>query len=148
MSLADLRQLAANGDEIGGHTVSHLDLVNTTLAEVRRQVCAGRDILTHWGFPVTSFVYPDGAANRQLEATIAACGFNAARIVSGLAGPDCPGCAAAESLPPADRYAIRSPAEVESATTLADLERSVRSEERRVGKECSLPCRSRWSPYH
>ena len=23
-----------------------------------------------------------------------------------------------------------------------------RSEERRVGKECNLPCRSRWSPYH
>ena len=29
------------------------------------------------------------------------------------------------------------------ATVLA-----VRSEERRVGKECSLTCRSRWSPYH
>ena len=27
-------------------------------------------------------------------------------------------------------------------------ERARRSEERRVGKECSLPCRSRWSPYH
>ena len=25
---------------------------------------------------------------------------------------------------------------------------TLRSEERRVGKECSLPCRSRWSPYH
>ena len=24
----------------------------------------------------------------------------------------------------------------------------MRSEERRVGKECSLTCRSRWSPYH
>ena len=24
----------------------------------------------------------------------------------------------------------------------------IRSEERRVGKECSSPCRSRWSPYH
>jgi hypothetical protein len=24
----------------------------------------------------------------------------------------------------------------------------VRSEERRVGKECLLGCRSRWSPYH
>ena len=23
-----------------------------------------------------------------------------------------------------------------------------RSEERRVGKECFVPCRSRWSPYH
>ena len=26
--------------------------------------------------------------------------------------------------------------------------RSRRSEERRVGKECSKQCRSRWSPYH
>ena len=26
--------------------------------------------------------------------------------------------------------------------------RGKRSEERRVGKECSLTCRSRWSPYH
>ena len=26
--------------------------------------------------------------------------------------------------------------------------RVVRSEERRVGKECIPPCRSRWSPYH
>ena len=28
------------------------------------------------------------------------------------------------------------------------LDTTVRSEERRVGKECSSPCRSRWSPYH
>ena len=27
-------------------------------------------------------------------------------------------------------------------------ERIVRSEERRVGKECLSVCRSRWSPYH
>ena len=25
---------------------------------------------------------------------------------------------------------------------------ALRSEERRVGKECVQPCRSRWSPYH
>ena len=25
---------------------------------------------------------------------------------------------------------------------------TARSEERRVGKECEVPCRSRWSPYH
>ena len=29
--------------------------------------------------------------------------------------------------------------------TLKDAQRS---EERRVGKECSVTCRSRWSPYH
>ena len=29
-----------------------------------------------------------------------------------------------------------------------DLPLRRRSEERRVGKECIEPCRSRWSPYH
>ena len=29
-----------------------------------------------------------------------------------------------------------------------DLVRVMRSEERRVGKECLRLCRSRWSPYH
>src|SRR3546814_5217437 len=28
------------------------------------------------------------------------------------------------------------------------LHRTIRSEERRVGKECVSTCRSRWSPYH
>ena len=28
------------------------------------------------------------------------------------------------------------------------LEQFNRSEERRVGKECAITCRSRWSPYH
>src|SRR3546814_20026197 len=40
------------------------------------------------------------------------------------------------------------------APVTRDLERDliagdfIRSEERRVGKECVSPCRSRWSPYH
>ena len=33
-------------------------------------------------------------------------------------------------------------------TLLVMLSNYSRSEERRVGKECSEPCRSRWSPYH
>ena len=34
--------------------------------------------------------------------------------------------------------------------TLGDRELMLRarSEERRVGKECTMTCRSRWSPYH
>ena len=32
-------------------------------------------------------------------------------------------------------------------TTVAFAE-NLRSEERRVGKECTSWCRSRWSPYH
>ena len=29
-----------------------------------------------------------------------------------------------------------------------EITTSARSEERRVGKECGVMCRSRWSPYH
>ena len=55
-----------------------------------------------------------------------------------------------------DNASTRAVPEAPQATML-HLERRVsvgaarnagRSEERRVGKECSLLCRSRWSPYH
>ena len=34
------------------------------------------------------------------------------------------------------------------ARTVVTEPQVLRSEERRVGKECFVPCRSRWSPYH
>ena len=37
---------------------------------------------------------------------------------------------------------------VDGALREAGEEAGVRSEERRVGKECACLCRSRWSPYH
>jgi peptidoglycan/xylan/chitin deacetylase (PgdA/CDA1 family) len=125
MSMADLHRLAGYGDEIGAHTVSHLDLIATTAAETRRQACASRDILTRWGFAVTSFAYPDGAANGQVEAIVDDCGYSTARIAAGLASPGCPGCAVAETVPPADPFAVRTPGQVDSFTTLAELEQSV-----------------------
>ena len=35
-----------------------------------------------------------------------------------------------------------------SSVQLRGMGSSLRSEERRVGKECGVMCRSRWSPYH
>mgnify|MGYP000949799103 CR=1 FL=1 len=42
------------------------------------------------------------------------------------------------------------PAEVQArlGQVLDQVKALERSEERRVGKECEVPCRSRWSPYH
>src|SRR3546814_11258123 len=37
---------------------------------------------------------------------------------------------------------------IEDAAELQLQQAHVRSEERRVGKECVSTCRSRWSPYH
>ena len=34
------------------------------------------------------------------------------------------------------------------ATPAPPVGPALRSEERRVGKECRIGCRSRWSPYH
>ena len=36
---------------------------------------------------------------------------------------------------------------IDAVNVLTDS-RNARSEERRVGKECRIGCRSRWSPYH
>ena len=36
----------------------------------------------------------------------------------------------------------------DGANHLPDFAIGIRSEERRVGKECDRVCRSRWSPYH
>lgn len=133
MTRADLRQLAAAGNEIGGHTVSHLDLVNASPAETRRQICMGRDILAQWGFRTSSFAYPDGAHNASVERVVRSCGYSAARIGGGLANGVCPGCQVAESIPPADPYAIRTPGQVDTSWTLADLKQSVISAERSGG---------------
>ena len=48
------------------------------------------------------------------------------------------------SLPGADLLA----AELRRAGLSARAGKLTRSEERRVGKECTATCRSRWSPYH
>ena len=47
-----------------------------------------------------------------------------------------------------DRIAQLNEVDERLAFGRLQLTDGVRSEERRVGKECSAVCRSRWSPYH
>src|SRR5210317_40720 len=42
----------------------------------------------------------------------------------------------------------RSPLPSEARCSASERTSTSRSEERRVGKECRIGCRSRWSPYH
>lgn len=133
MTRADLRKLAAAGDEIGGHTVSHLELSHIPAAEARRQVCTGRDLLLRWGYHVRSFAYPGGAYDRAVEDIVRDCGFSSARTTAGLRSPGCPGCRAAETFPAADRYAIRTTGQIDGSWTVADLERAVTTVESHGG---------------
>ncbi|MGI8447803.1 MAG: polysaccharide deacetylase family protein, partial [Streptosporangiaceae bacterium] len=130
---SDLHQLAADGNEIGGHTVSHLRLTALSTAEARRQVCESRSILARWGYRANSFAYPGGADSPRAGAIVRACGYTSARAVVGLRAPGCPGCALAESIPPAQPMALRTAGEVDSSWTLRDLERTVTAAERQGG---------------
>ena len=49
---------------------------------------------------------------------------------------------------PGEAFSVARYVELADAAAQDILERGNRSEERRVGKECTSWCRSRWSPYH
>ena len=135
LTLDNIRQIYASGNEIGGHTVSHVDLTEVSTDEARRQICGGRNILEGWGFQPTSFAYPDGATNPAVEQIAHDCGFNSARLDGGLSSAACPGCgtAAVTSLPPRDPYAIATPSQVDSTWSLATLEDTVTKAEKTGG---------------
>ncbi|WP_215279567.1 fibronectin type III domain-containing protein [Arthrobacter sp. GN70] len=125
LTSANLQQLAADGNEIGGHTVTHPDLINLTSDEVTRQVCNGRVALMNMGFKVTSFAYPFADQNASVQTIVKNCGFNSARGLGDLYSKDDPGLPAAESIPPANAYDTAAPEEVDSTWTLQNLEDSV-----------------------
>ena len=75
------------------------------------------------------------------------------RLVTGD-GPftviECPDCEYGLTIPQLSDEALAAyyPAEYYEEFYEHSGGRGGRSEERRVGKECHLTCRSRWSPYH
>ncbi|HET7026294.1 MAG TPA: Ig-like domain-containing protein [Candidatus Limnocylindrales bacterium] len=126
MTRANLDSLAAAGNEIAGHTVSHLNLAALTPDGQRRQICNDRATLMSWGFGAKNFAYPFSSFNSDTLAIVAECGYNSARLVGGLvSGSNCNGCPLADSIPPADPYQIRAPDSIKTDTSLAALEKYV-----------------------
>ena len=118
LSSADLHTLFNAGNEIAGHTLHHTDLKPLTTAEARQEVCTDRNNLLAEGFPATSFAYPFGSFDSGTEAVVHDCGYNSGRGVSGVSknGPF------AETIPPLDPYATRTPPNPKKATKLSTLE--------------------------
>jgi peptidoglycan/xylan/chitin deacetylase (PgdA/CDA1 family) len=77
----DLQALAADF-EIGGHTLSHVDLTKTPDSESRREIKEGKAELEQVvGSPVRSFCYPYGAYEKRHEAMARSAGFSYARTI-------------------------------------------------------------------
>lgn len=134
MTMPQLRRLAADGHEIGGHTLTHPRLPAQPVDEQRRQVCDDRAALLGQGFAVRSFAYPYGANDATTRAVVAACGYRSARTVEGVGSVACrTTCLAGETVPPLDPMATRTPPGVRDTTTLADLQTLVTRAEARGG---------------
>jgi peptidoglycan/xylan/chitin deacetylase (PgdA/CDA1 family) len=126
MTLADLHGLADAGHEIGGHSVTHPDLVTLPTDEAAPQICNDRVNLTNWGFPVTSFAYPFASQNPSMETVAQNCGYNSARGLGDIKTRfSCADCDLAETLPPGNAFNTAAPDQIESTWTLEDLQTSV-----------------------
>ncbi len=134
MTRADLGQLQTKGHEIGGHTVSHANLPTLSADEQNRQICQDRNTLLSWGHTVTSFAYPFVGYDATTKAAAQHCGYNSARIAGDLRAPyGCTDCPTTETVPPVDRYAIRTADDIHSNWTLANLRNLVTRAEQAGG---------------
>jgi peptidoglycan/xylan/chitin deacetylase (PgdA/CDA1 family) len=134
MTYAQLHDLANAGNDIGGHTLTHVDLPTLSSDEAKRQVCNDRVALLNQGFAVTNFAFPYGDTNSTVAGLVSTCGYNSGRIVGGVRSPSgCSGCPYGESIPPTDPFATKTPESIKSTTTLADLQNYVINAEQHGG---------------
>lgn len=74
MSWDDVRSLAEDGIEFGGHSVTHPDLTRLDPEELEREVSgSGSDIDARLGRWPTAFAAPYGASNAAVRSAIARC---------------------------------------------------------------------------
>ena len=117
MSWSDLHTLADAGHEIAGHTSHHVNIKPLKEADARLEVCGDRVELWNNGFQATSFAYPFGGFDAGAQAVVSACGYDSGRGVSGVDGAK----AFAETIPPGDVYATRTPPNPKQGTTVATM---------------------------
>jgi peptidoglycan/xylan/chitin deacetylase (PgdA/CDA1 family) len=118
LTLPDVREIAADGNEIGGLSVTHQQLNTMPVAEAKREICDDRSTLMRWGFRPTDFAYPFALVNPELEALTQECGYNSGLGTGTLRGADrCDSCPIAETIPPQNAYNVRTPVEVNSVNT-------------------------------
>jgi peptidoglycan/xylan/chitin deacetylase (PgdA/CDA1 family) len=134
MTWSELTALNNAGNEIGGHTVDHVNLKTMTdTSKITYEVCQDRQNLLDHGFYPTSFAYPEGAYDATDEAIVQQCGYTSGRAAGGIdVAGDGAGPLYTETIPPKDPYALRTVYDAPTGTppnvppiSLAHLEATV-----------------------
>ena len=124
MTWDQLSTLYTAGDEIGGHTVDHVNITGSTLTYQQKydEVCADRQALLQHGLDGVSFAYPEGAYDATAEGIVHDCGYTSGRAAGGVSAS---GPVYAETIPPFDFYATRTwtaPTPSTSPIQLSDMQ--------------------------
>jgi len=127
MTWDQLSTLAAAGNEIGGHTVDHVNLTGSSVTYEQKvhQVCDDRQALLQHGLDVVSFSYPEGAYDETAKDIVRNCGYSSGRAAGGISAS---GPTYAETVPPPDFYATRTwtaPTPSTSPIQLSDMQAAV-----------------------
>jgi peptidoglycan/xylan/chitin deacetylase (PgdA/CDA1 family) len=121
LSVTELQTIASHGDEIGGHTLDHVNVQPLPTAEARDQVCTDRNNLLDMGLQPTTFAYPFASFDAGSEDVAHYCNYNDASATAGLTLKG----TAANTIPPADPYAIRTAPAIKKSTKLRTIEQYV-----------------------
>jgi peptidoglycan/xylan/chitin deacetylase (PgdA/CDA1 family) len=124
MTWDQLSALSAAGNEIGGHTLNHVNLIGSGLTYDQKvhQVCDDRQALLQHGLDAVSFAYPEGAYDQTAKDIVRDCGYSSGRAAGGVSAS---GPVYAETVPPLDVYATRTwtaPTPSTSPIQLADMQ--------------------------
>jgi len=112
MTWQQIADLYNDGNEIGGHSLTHAHLGSLSGAALRQEVCGNRvDLFSH-GFQPASFAYPYGDYDDEARQALIDCGYNTGRMVWG----------APETLPPGDAFLTRAFTSVRRSTSLSRLQ--------------------------
>jgi peptidoglycan/xylan/chitin deacetylase (PgdA/CDA1 family) len=129
-----IHALADAGNEIGGHTLHHVNLTEVGFLSAQWEVCRDRQNLLDRGFAPASFAYPEAGVDANAERIVRQCGYASGRSAGNVFSDGaCDGCPDAETIPPADRYALDTPEPAVVSTTLVEMKRYVTEAENNGG---------------
>lgn len=109
MTSTELRGLAAEGHEIGGHSTNHDTALDQLDGDaLRAEVCDNReDLLAMDVGPISSFAYPYGAYDAEVLAMVEECGYTSGRSAGNTRTTTCTTCPYADTIPPQKAYEIK-----------------------------------------
>ena len=124
MTWNQLSTLFAAGNDIGGHTVDHVKLTESTPTYDQKvhEVCEDRQALLRHDLDAVNFGYPEGEYDPIGKEIVRNCGYSSARASGGASAG---GPVYAESSPPLDAYATRTwsvPTPPTSEIQLSDMQ--------------------------